>query len=140
MTNSRSDPSITWYVYVMLCTDGYLYVGISPDPIRRFLDHQRGKSRFSRMRRPAELLAFLPIGPHREAAYEERRLKRQSHNGKHVWVATVRLSMFWKKLMAAHDADTFLAKQMRDTRRRRVVDFHGHDASTIEESNVSPSS
>ena len=109
MTNSRSDPNITWYVYVMLCTDGYLYVGISPDPIRRFLDHQCGKSRFSRMRRPEELLAFLPIGPHRDAAYEERRLKRQSPDGKRAWVATVRQGVLWRRLVATHGSDILLA-------------------------------
>ena len=109
MSNSRSDQSITWYVYVMLCTNDYLYVGISPDPLRRFVDHQNGKSPFSKMRRPIELLAFLPAGPHREAAYEERRLKRQTRDEKLAWVTTVRQSVFWRRLVTALGSETVAA-------------------------------
>jgi putative endonuclease len=90
---------VTWWLYVLLCKGNLLYVGISPDPLRRFHNHQRGKSQFSRMRRPLELLAALPIGTHRDAAREEKTLKRMSPEGKWSWVAVARQSPAWRRMV-----------------------------------------
>jgi putative endonuclease len=32
-----------YFVYLLLCSDGSLYTGISTDPCKRFLEHQAGK-------------------------------------------------------------------------------------------------
>ena len=113
--NARSSPDVVWWVYVMLCERGILYVGISPDPVRRFLDHQAGKSRFSRMRRPRELLACLPVGLHHVAAREEWQLKRQTATRKLEWVAMVRSTPSWLRLVQQPGASIFTASAPSDT-------------------------
>ena len=115
LTNARSDPSVVWWLYVLACDRGLLYVGISPDPIKRFLDHQARKSRFSQMCRPRELLACLPIGPHCLAAREERRLKKQSVTNKMAWVATVRQTPSWLRLVQKHGKSIFIASLPSDS-------------------------
>lgn len=51
--------SSLWYVYVLRCADGSLYTGVAKDLQRRLLQHngqQAGGSRYTRGRRPVELL------------------------------------------------------------------------------------
>lgn len=109
--NARSSPTTVWWLYVMECEGGFLYVGISPDPVRRFLHHQTGKSRFSKMRRPRELLACLAIGPHCDAAREEYRLKRQTQARKLEWTAKARQAPSWLKLVHTHGGEAFIASR-----------------------------
>lgn len=109
--NARSSPDVIWWVYVMLCERDILYVGISPDPIRRFLDHQKRKSRFSRMRRPVELLASHPWGPHAVAAAEEYRLKQQSRQRKLEWVGMIQRSQAWQQLIVVHGTGALIAQR-----------------------------
>lgn len=123
-TNARSSPDVVWWVYVMLCERNILYVGISPDPLRRFLHHQLGKSRFSKMRRPLELLACLAIGPHCDAARQEYWLKHQTRAMKLEWVARVRLGPAWQRLLDAHGVDAFKAThQTEDAKQCSQEDF-----------------
>lgn len=110
MANARSCPMVVWWVYVMACEGGILYVGISPDPLRRFVDHQARKSRFSQMRRPVELLACLALGPYKLAVGQERWLKRQSPQRKLQWVNLVRSGSSWNALVALHGSEAFVAK------------------------------
>ena len=115
LTNARSNPAVVWWLYVLACEGGVLYVGISPDPVKRFFDHQARKSRFSRMRRPRELLASLPIGPHLLAVREEQRLKRQPVANKLEWVAIARQSPSWLRLVKKHGTAIFMASYPPDS-------------------------
>lgn len=124
MPNARSSPTVVWWVYVMLCERNILYVGISPDPMRRFLHHQAGKSRFSRMRRPRELLACLPVGAHNVAAREERRLKGQTVTRKLEWVAMARQAPPWLHLIRRHGTSAFIAQSSGIA----TVDQRNHEA------------
>lgn len=46
-----------WFVYIILCEDGSLYTGCSPDPITRFKYHKNGKGgRYTRSHKPVRLL------------------------------------------------------------------------------------
>jgi putative endonuclease len=46
-----------WSVYMLLCSDGSLYTGITTDVDRRVKEHNSGKgSKYVRSRRPAELV------------------------------------------------------------------------------------
>ena len=68
-----------WYLYLMRCRDGSLYGGISLDPERRCLEHNRARSRASRYvwaRRPAELVWRQPVTDKVTALKLEYRLKR----------------------------------------------------------------
>jgi putative endonuclease len=45
-----------WSVYIILCSDGSLYTGISTDVERRFRQHRSGKgAKFFRGRRPLHI-------------------------------------------------------------------------------------
>lgn len=59
--NIGSDPILMfmkkWSVYMLLCSDGSLYTGITTDVDRRVKEHNSGKgSKYVRSRRPAELV------------------------------------------------------------------------------------
>jgi putative endonuclease len=104
LTDARSDPSIVWWLYVLLCEGEYLYVGISPDPLRRFRDHVAGKSRATKMRRPLEMLACIPIGSYREASREESTLKRKERAKKIEWVSIAQRSEAWQVIIETRRA------------------------------------
>ncbi|MGI6130053.1 MAG: GIY-YIG nuclease family protein [bacterium] len=67
------------YVYILRCQDGTLYTGYSTDPVRRLKEHQEGKgARYTRGRRPVELLGFLEFKSRSEALTAEAAIKRYS--------------------------------------------------------------
>ena len=65
------------FVYLLRCADGSLYCGWSTDPERRLDQHQRGvASRYTRTRRPVELVWTREFTTRSEAMREEVRIKR----------------------------------------------------------------
>ena len=60
MSLSRSALSLPkgeYYVYILLCSDGSLYTGISDNPDTRFADHKNGKGgKYTRSHKPIKLL------------------------------------------------------------------------------------
>ncbi len=54
----KEDPtSESWFVYILECSDGTLYTGITNDVTRRLQQHNDGKgARYTRIRRPVKLL------------------------------------------------------------------------------------
>jgi len=61
MTNSSASRttkmSTNWFVYILLCEGGSFYTGISPNPQRRFEDHEKGKgSAYTRSHKPVRIL------------------------------------------------------------------------------------
>jgi putative endonuclease len=67
------------FVYLLRCADGSLYCGWSTDPERRLLQHQAGTaSRYTRTRRPVELVYSREFASRSEAMREEVRIKRLS--------------------------------------------------------------
>jgi putative endonuclease len=64
------------FVYLLRCADQTLYCGWSTDPARRLLEHQAGTaSRYTRSRRPVELVWTLECRSRSEALREEARIK-----------------------------------------------------------------
>jgi putative endonuclease len=45
MSNNTGKNNVNWFVYIIRCTDGSLYTGISTDPKRRFTEHKKDKSK-----------------------------------------------------------------------------------------------
>lgn len=46
-----------WFVYLVQCSDGSLYTGVSTDVVRRLTMHNQGKgARYTRARRPVRLV------------------------------------------------------------------------------------
>jgi putative endonuclease len=73
-------PSL-WYVYMLHCSDGTLYTGVTTDLERRLREHNRGPrgARYTRARRPVTL-AYHEVAASRAAAcrreWELRQLSR----------------------------------------------------------------
>jgi putative endonuclease len=68
-----------WSVYILRCADGSLYTGIAKDTARRLLQHNRGVgSKYTRSRRPVELVYTTTCGSHGEALSREYAIKRMS--------------------------------------------------------------
>ncbi len=61
-------------MYLLRCADGTLYCGWSTDPERRLRQHQAGTaSRYTRTRRPVELVYTREFATRSEAMREEVR-------------------------------------------------------------------
>jgi putative endonuclease len=59
---------LNWHVYIILCSDGTLYTGITTDIERRLRQHASGRgAKYFRGRQPKELL-YLESGHDRSAA------------------------------------------------------------------------
>jgi putative endonuclease len=65
------------FVYLLRCADGTLYCGWSTDLERRVTQHQSGvASRYTRARRPVELVWSAECEDRSAALREEARIKR----------------------------------------------------------------
>ena len=82
--------SKTWYVYLIECSDGSLYTGITVDLAARFAAHRDGRgARSMRMHAPVRMLA-AEAHPDRSAASKaEYRIKRLSPAAKRALAATM---------------------------------------------------
>lgn len=66
--SSASEGTLSWHVYVILCSDDSLYTGITTDVARRFNQHASGQgARYFRGRQPRELV-YLESGHTRSSA------------------------------------------------------------------------
>lgn len=67
---------LNWHVYIVRCSDGTLYTGVTIDVARRVEQHSSGKgAKYTMGRRPVELV-FAIDGLDKRAAYrEEYRIK-----------------------------------------------------------------
>jgi putative endonuclease len=67
------------FVYLLRCADKTLYCGWSTDPARRLQEHQAGSaSRYTRSRRPVELVWTSKFSSRSEAMRQEARIRRLS--------------------------------------------------------------
>ncbi len=82
------------YVYILRCADDSLYTGIAKDADRRLREHQAGRGgRYTRARRPVEMIWRREVATWREAMRVERAIKRLPRERKLA-------------LLQAHDADS----------------------------------
>ena len=66
-----------WYIYILECSDGTLYTGITTDVNRRLLEHNSGKgAKYTRTRTPVVLRALFEAKNRSEASKEEYRIKK----------------------------------------------------------------
>ena len=75
-TDSSEDDKV-WYTYIVKCSDGSLYTGITNDLTRRILQHNLGKgAKYTKHRRPVELV-YNEQHPNRsEASKREYAIKQ----------------------------------------------------------------
>lgn len=69
--------SDSWWIYVIACRGGGLYWGIAKNVEARYRVHVSGKGAlYTRLHPPVEIVATKCFDCHRDAAIEERRIKR----------------------------------------------------------------
>ncbi len=72
-----------WNVYILHCSDGSFYIGISSGIKKRVLRHNAGKgSKYTRARRPVELLYTEEFVTKAEARNREIEIKKYSVENK----------------------------------------------------------
>lgn len=80
---------MAYRVYILRCADGSLYTGITTDLQRRLAEHNHSDTlgaRYTRSRRPVELLASQALPDRRSASQLEYQLKRMRRSQKLAWV------------------------------------------------------
>ncbi len=70
----------SYYVYILLCSDGLTYTGFTNDLSRRFDEHRNGlnKTCFTHKRRPVELIFSQEFNDVEQAIYFEKKIKKWS--------------------------------------------------------------
>ena len=77
-----------WWVYLLRCADDTLYTGSTTDVERRLAQHNAGKgAKYTRARRPAELVYREPCGSRSEALRREAAIKGLSRAEKLALIA-----------------------------------------------------
>ncbi|MCR9185756.1 MAG: GIY-YIG nuclease family protein [Halieaceae bacterium] len=74
-----------WVVYLLQCVDGSLYTGVTVDVQRRLAQHngeRSGGPRYTRGRRPVQLLWSEPADSRAAAQRREAAIKRLPRNAK----------------------------------------------------------
>jgi len=65
-----------WFLYILRCQDNSFYTGVTKDLERRFKMHESGKaSRYTRSRRPVEMIYQEAVGTRAEALVRECAVK-----------------------------------------------------------------
>ena len=74
----------SWFVYILQCADRTLYTGITTDLERRTREHNQGKAgaKYTKARRPVELIYSESAESRSEASSREARIKKLSREGK----------------------------------------------------------
>ena len=70
----------TYYIYILKCSDGLLYTGLTNNLERRIMEHQGGKNRraFTYSRRPVKLIFYQDFNDINQAIYFEKKIKKWS--------------------------------------------------------------
>ncbi len=82
--------SVTWWVYILRCSDGSLYTGIAIDTERRVTEHNRDDrlaARYTRGRRPVVLMYQERCASRAEASRREHAIKRMGRREKLALIA-----------------------------------------------------
>jgi putative endonuclease len=81
---------VSAFVYLLRCRDGSLYCGWTTDPERRLRQHEKGvASRYTRRRRPVEMVWTLAVADRSAALREEYRIKQLTRAEKWALVEAV---------------------------------------------------
>lgn len=69
-----------YFVYIVECSDGLLYTGVTNNPGRRINEHNEGldKNSFTFKRRPVELIFLQDFNDATQAIYFEKMIKKWS--------------------------------------------------------------
>ena len=81
--------SNSWYVYIVRCSDGTLYTGITKDLKKRIGEHNSGKdgAKYTKSRRPVDLVYSEQVESRSAAAKLEYQFKRMPRAKKKAMIA-----------------------------------------------------
>lgn len=75
-----------WTVYVLMCFNGRIYIGMALDVEQRFRQHVAGRGAlFTRINKPYCIMAVKEFPSRKDAAREERAMKRAGQSWVRVW-------------------------------------------------------
>ena len=80
-----------WYLYLLRCSDGSLYTGITTNVARRFAEHRENRcigAKYLRGRRPLTLVFQKKLGSRSLALAVESKVKRLSKKRKEDLIRT----------------------------------------------------
>ncbi len=78
-----------WFVYIVECADATLYAGVTTDAQARVAKHNDGSgAKYTRTRRPVELVYVEPASDRGAALAREHEIKRMSSAEKRSLVAS----------------------------------------------------
>ncbi|MCI0699931.1 MAG: GIY-YIG nuclease family protein [Planctomycetia bacterium] len=81
--------SASWWVYILRCSDGTLYTGITTDVARRLKQHNDGTaSKYTRSRRPVKVAYRESTPSHSAALRREIAIKKLSRRAKDSLIST----------------------------------------------------
>lgn len=102
---AKSDPAAIWWLYFIACSNHRIYVGISPNPLRRYRVHCAKRSAHMRMNTPQQLLGAIPVGCYADALRVERRVKQLPHELKLLEARRAGTSACWREVLSSHPED-----------------------------------
>jgi putative endonuclease len=83
----------TWFVYLIECSDGSLYTGITVDLASRFEAHRQGRgARYMRLHPPLRVLAAEAHADRSAALKAEYRIKQLTAAEKRAYAAQMTIS------------------------------------------------
>lgn len=88
---------MSWYVYIVTCSDDTLYCGITSDVQRRIDEHNGelpGGAKYTRTRRPVQLAISIEVQNRSEACKIEWLVKRTPREKKIEFLRQVALRSF----------------------------------------------
>lgn len=72
-----------WYVYMLICSDGTLYTGITTEPERRLQQHNAGVgAKYTRSRIPVSMVYREQVKDHSHALRREFQIKNLTREQK----------------------------------------------------------
>lgn len=80
-----------WLVYMLYCSDGSIYTGITSDIERRLAEHNEGKRQaaaYTRSRRPVRLVYRENVNSRSSALKREAEIRRLSRSEKLALIKT----------------------------------------------------
>ena len=79
------------YAYILRCSDGTLYTGWTNDLDKRLAAHNEGKgSKYTRARRPVELVYFEAFATKQDAMRREVRIKQMNRADKEKLIQSLK--------------------------------------------------
>ena len=78
-----------WYVYIVRCCDNSLYTGVAMNVPRRVAEHNLGNylaARYTRARRPVELVYWEELSNRSQACKREYEIKQMDRKDKEMLI------------------------------------------------------